>query len=77
MQLRSFIFAGLCAVLGLSAPAYAAMPTTNSTLKAVVTTDIVKVAAKSDAAQLKLLKKKKNPTVSEGESSGLRFRAML
>jgi lipoprotein-anchoring transpeptidase ErfK/SrfK len=65
MQLRSFIFAGLCAVLGLSAPAYAAMPTTNSTLKAAVTTDIVKVAAKSDAAQLKLLKKKKNPTTDD------------
>ena len=62
MQLRSFIFAGLCAVLGLSAPAYAAMPTGNSAHQAVVTTDIVNVAAKSDAAQLKLLKKKKNPT---------------
>lgn len=62
MQLRSFIFAGLCAVLGLSAPAYAAMPAGNSAHKAAVTTDIINVAAKSDAAQLKLLKKKKNPT---------------
>lgn len=62
MQLRSFIFAGLCAVLGLSAPAFAAMPTGNSAHKAAVTTDIVNIAAKSDAAQLKLLKKKKNPT---------------
>jgi lipoprotein-anchoring transpeptidase ErfK/SrfK len=62
MQLRSFIFAGLCAVLGLSAPAYAAMPTGNSASKAAVTTDIINVAAKSDTAQLKLLKKKKNPT---------------
>ena len=62
MQLRSFIFAGLCAVLGLSAPAYAAMPAGNSAPKAAVTTDIVNVAAKSDAAQLRLLKKKKNPT---------------
>ncbi|TGQ48106.1 MULTISPECIES: L,D-transpeptidase family protein [unclassified Mesorhizobium] len=62
MQLRSFIFAGLCAALSLSAPAYAAMPAGNSAPKAAVTTDIVNIAAKSDAAQLRLLKKKKNPT---------------
>ncbi|MER8435545.1 L,D-transpeptidase [Mesorhizobium sp. M1312] len=62
MQLRSFILAGLWAVLSLGAPAYAAMPAGNSTSKAAVTTDIVKVAAKSDTAQLRLLKKKKNPT---------------
>ncbi|MER8731921.1 L,D-transpeptidase [Mesorhizobium sp. M1227] len=62
MQLRSFIFAGLCAVLSLGAPAFAAMPTANSAHKAATTTDVVKVAAKSDAAQLKLLKKKKDPT---------------
>ncbi|TKB31905.1 MAG: L,D-transpeptidase, partial [Mesorhizobium sp.] len=54
MQLRSFIFAGLCAVLSLGAPAYAAMPTANSAHKAAATTDLVNVAAKSDAAQLKL-----------------------
>lgn len=65
MQLRSFIFAGLCAVLGLSAPAYAAMPAGSSASKAAVTTDVVNVAAKSDAAQLKLLKKKKNPTADD------------
>lgn len=62
MQLRSFIFAGLCAVLSLGAPAYAAMPTANSAHKAAATTHVVNVAAKSDAAQLKLLKKKKDPT---------------
>ncbi|MER9966379.1 L,D-transpeptidase [Mesorhizobium sp. M0060] len=62
MQLRSFIFAGLCAVLSLGAPAYAAMPTANSAHKAATTTDVVNVAAKSDAATLKLLKKKKDPT---------------
>ncbi|CCV14001.1 L,D-transpeptidase [Mesorhizobium sp. STM 4661] len=62
MQLRSFILAGLCAVLGLSTPAYAAMPAGNSASRAAVTTDVVNVAAKSDAAQLRLLKKKKNPT---------------
>jgi lipoprotein-anchoring transpeptidase ErfK/SrfK len=62
MQLRSFIFAGLCAVLSFGAPAYAAMPAGNSASKAAVTTDVVKIAAKSDVAQLKLLKKKKNPT---------------
>ncbi|RWM13614.1 MAG: L,D-transpeptidase [Mesorhizobium sp.] len=62
MQLRSYILAGLCAVLSLGAPAYAAMPAGNSTSKAAVTTDVVNVAAKSDTAQLRLLKKKKNPT---------------
>ncbi|RWN34707.1 L,D-transpeptidase [Mesorhizobium sp.] len=62
MQLRSFILAGLCAVLSLGAPAYAAMPAGNSASKAAVTTDVVNVAAKSDSAQLRLLKKKKKPT---------------
>ncbi|PAQ01276.1 L,D-transpeptidase [Mesorhizobium mediterraneum] len=62
MQLRSFILAGLCAVLSLGAPAYAAMPAGNSASKAAVTTDVVNVAAKSDTAQLRLLKKKKKPT---------------
>ncbi|GLS37975.1 L,D-transpeptidase [Mesorhizobium tianshanense] len=62
MQLRSFILAGLCAALSLGAPAYAAMPAGNSASKAAVTTDVVYVAAKSDTAQLKLLKKKKDPT---------------
>jgi lipoprotein-anchoring transpeptidase ErfK/SrfK len=62
MQLRSFILAGLCAVLSLGAPAYAAMPAGNSASKTAVTTDVVNVAAKSDTAQLRLLKKKKNPT---------------
>lgn len=62
MQLRSFILAGLCAALSLGAPAYAAMPASNSASKGAVTTDVVNVAAKSDAAQLKLLKKKKDPT---------------
>ncbi|KQZ13690.1 MULTISPECIES: L,D-transpeptidase [unclassified Mesorhizobium] len=61
MQLRSFIFAGLCAALVSGAPAYAAMPT--SAPEAVVKTDVVTVAAKkSDAAELKLLKRKKKPT---------------
>jgi lipoprotein-anchoring transpeptidase ErfK/SrfK len=62
MQLRSFILAGLCAVLGFGAPAYATMPAGNSASKAAVTTDVVNVAAKSDRAQLTLLKKKKDPT---------------
>lgn len=61
MQLRSFIFAGLCAALVSGAPAYAAMPT--SAPEAVVKTDVVTVAAKkSDAVELKLLKRKKKPT---------------
>ncbi|WP_258123893.1 L,D-transpeptidase [Mesorhizobium onobrychidis] len=65
MQLRSFILAGLCAVLSLGAPAYAAMPAGNSASKTAVTTDVVNVAAKSDTAQLRLLKKKKNPTADD------------
>jgi lipoprotein-anchoring transpeptidase ErfK/SrfK len=64
MQLRSFILAGLCAALCLGAPAYAAMPAA-SAQKAAATTDVIKVAAKSDAAQLKLLKKKKNPSAED------------
>ncbi|RWP15227.1 L,D-transpeptidase [Mesorhizobium sp.] len=65
MQLRSFILAGLWAVLSLGAPAYAAMPAGNSAPKSAVTTDVVYVAAKSDTAQLKLLKKKKDPSAAD------------
>jgi lipoprotein-anchoring transpeptidase ErfK/SrfK len=65
MQLRSFIFAGLCAVLGLTMPAFAAMPAGNLAPRAAVTTDVINVAVKSDAAQLKLLKKKKSPTADD------------
>ncbi|MER9652072.1 L,D-transpeptidase family protein [Mesorhizobium sp. M0152] len=61
MQLRSFIFLGLCAALGLSSPAFAGVPA-NMANQSVEKTDAINVAAKSDAAQLKLLKKKKNPT---------------
>src|SRR5438445_7889436 len=63
MQLRSFIFLGLCAALGLSSPAFAGVPANMGTNQSVDRTDAITVAAiKSDAAQLKLLKKKKNPT---------------
>ncbi|MCF6101432.1 L,D-transpeptidase family protein [Mesorhizobium muleiense] len=65
MQLRSFILAGLWAVLSLGAPAYAAMPAGNSAPKSAVTTDVVNVAAKSDAAQLRLLKTKKDPSAAD------------
>lgn len=61
MQLRSFIFLGFCAVLGMSSAAVAGTPAMASP-QSVGKTDVIKVAAKSDAAQLKLLKKKKNPT---------------
>ncbi len=61
MQLRSFIFAGLCAALSFSAPAYAAMPTSNAP-EAGVTTDVVLAAAKTPTAELRLLKKKKKPS---------------
>ena len=62
MQLRSFIFLGLCAVLGLSSPAFAGVPANLAANQSVDKTDAINVAVKSDAAQLKLLKKKKNPT---------------
>ncbi|TGQ72656.1 MAG: L,D-transpeptidase [Mesorhizobium sp.] len=64
MQLRSFIFVGFCAAIGLSSPAFAGMPATMAAQQSVSLekTDAINVAVKSDAAQLKLLKKKKNPT---------------
>ena len=63
MQLRSFIFLGLCAALGLSSPAFAGVPANMVANQSVDRTDAIPVAAtKSDAAQLRLLKKKKNPT---------------
>ncbi|TPK56960.1 MULTISPECIES: L,D-transpeptidase [unclassified Mesorhizobium] len=62
MQLRSFIFLGLCAALGMSSPAFAGVPANLAANQSVGKTDAINVAAKSDAAQLRLLKKKKNPT---------------
>ncbi|CDX36155.1 conserved exported hypothetical protein [Mesorhizobium sp. ORS 3359] len=62
MQLRSFILLGVCAVLGMGSAAFAG-PANLATSPSVETTDAIPVvAAKSDASQLKLLKKKKNPT---------------
>ena len=61
MQLRSFIFMGFCAVFGMSSAAFAGTPAMTSP-QAVGNTAVINVAAKSDAAQLKLLKKKKNPS---------------
>ncbi|MBZ9896561.1 MULTISPECIES: L,D-transpeptidase [unclassified Mesorhizobium] len=62
MQLRSFIFLGLCAALGMSSPAFAGVPANLAANQSVGKTDAINVAAKSDGAQLRLLKKKKNPT---------------
>ncbi|AZO43274.1 L,D-transpeptidase [Mesorhizobium sp. M7D.F.Ca.US.005.01.1.1] len=62
MQLRSFIFLGLCAALGMSSPAFAGVPANMAAQPSVETTSAINVAVKSDATQLKLLKKKKNPT---------------
>ncbi|KAA3449924.1 L,D-transpeptidase [Mesorhizobium sp. SARCC-RB16n] len=64
MQLRSFIFLGLCAAIGMSSPALATMPANVAAQQSVSLekTDAIPVAAKSDAAQLKLLKRKKTPT---------------
>ncbi|MBN9259223.1 MULTISPECIES: L,D-transpeptidase [unclassified Mesorhizobium] len=65
MQLRSFIFMGLCAVLGMSSQAFAGMPANMGSPQSVEQTDVIKVAAKSDAAQLKILKRKKSPTPAD------------
>jgi lipoprotein-anchoring transpeptidase ErfK/SrfK len=64
MQLRSFIFLGLCAVFGMSSSAFAGMPANMAAQQSVSfeKTDAINVAVKSDATQLRLLKKKKNPT---------------
>jgi lipoprotein-anchoring transpeptidase ErfK/SrfK len=62
MQLRSFIFLGFCAALGLSSAAFAGAPVNMAVSPSVERTDVINVAVKSDAAQLRLLKKKKNPT---------------
>ncbi|TPI63176.1 MULTISPECIES: L,D-transpeptidase [unclassified Mesorhizobium] len=61
MQLRSFIILGVCAVLGMGSAAIAG-PANMVSSPSVEKTDAIPVAAKSDASQLKLLKKKKNPT---------------
>ena len=61
MQLRSFILLGFCAVLGMGSAAFAG-PANLATSPSVEKTDAIPVAAKSDASQLRLLKKKKNPT---------------
>ncbi|RUX27176.1 L,D-transpeptidase [Mesorhizobium sp. M7A.F.Ca.US.011.01.1.1] len=62
MQLRSFIFLGLCAAIGISSPAFAGVPANMAAQPSVETTSAINVAVKSDSSQLKLLKKKKNPT---------------
>src|SRR5882757_7405868 len=54
MQLRSFIFLVFCAVLGMSSAAVAGTPAMTSP-QSVGKTDVINVAAKNDAAQLKLL----------------------
>ncbi|MBZ9759771.1 L,D-transpeptidase [Mesorhizobium sp. CA8] len=61
MQLRSLILLGFCAVLGMGSLALAG-PANLATSPSVEKTDAIPVAAKSDASQLRLLKKKKNPS---------------
>ncbi|MDX8496990.1 L,D-transpeptidase [Mesorhizobium sp. VK4C] len=61
MQLRSFILLGFCAVFGMGSAAFAS-PANLAASPSVEKTDAIPVAAKSDTSQLKLLKKKKNPT---------------
>ncbi|TPI50191.1 L,D-transpeptidase [Mesorhizobium sp. B2-9-1] len=62
MQLRSFIILGVCAVLGMGSAALAGPATMVSSPSVEKTDAIPAAAAKSDASQLRLLKKKKNPT---------------
>ncbi|EHH07761.1 hypothetical protein MEA186_27205 [Mesorhizobium amorphae CCNWGS0123] len=65
MQLRSFILLGFCAVFGMSSAAVAGTPAMVSQ-QSVGKTDVINIAAaKSDTAQLKLLKKKKNPSADD------------
>src|SRR5438445_5836489 len=61
MQLRSFILLGVCAVFGMSSAAFA-LPANVAASPSVEKTDAIPVAAKSDASQLRFLKRKKNPT---------------
>ncbi|RWK06450.1 MAG: L,D-transpeptidase [Mesorhizobium sp.] len=61
MQLRSFIILGFCAVFGMGSAAFAS-PANLAATPSVEKTDAIPVVAKSDASQLKLLKKKKSPT---------------
>jgi lipoprotein-anchoring transpeptidase ErfK/SrfK len=65
MRLRSFIFVGFCAALTMSSAAFAGTPAGTAEPQSVAKTDVVKVAARSDAAQLRLLKKKKKPTADD------------
>lgn len=65
MQLRSFIFVGFCAALAMSSAAFAGTPAGTAGPQPVAKADVVKVAARSDAAQLRLLKKKKKPTAED------------
>jgi lipoprotein-anchoring transpeptidase ErfK/SrfK len=65
MRLRSFIFVGFCAALAMSSAAFAGTPAGTAEPQSVAKTDVVKVAARSDTAQLRLLKKKKKPTAED------------
>ncbi|MDX8434323.1 L,D-transpeptidase [Mesorhizobium sp. M4B.F.Ca.ET.215.01.1.1] len=65
MQLRSFIFMGFLAVLGMGSAAFAGTPANIAASPSVEITSAINVAVKSDASQLKLLKKKKNPTPAD------------
>ena len=65
MRLRSFIFVGFCAALAMSSAAFAGTPAGTAEPQPVAKTDVAKVAARSDAAQLRLLKKKKKPTADD------------
>lgn len=61
MQLRRILLAGLCATF-MSSTAFAATSAGTVAAPQPVASDVIAVAAKSDAAELKLLKKKKKLT---------------
>lgn len=64
MRLRSFIFVGFCAAFAMSSAAFAATPAGTAAPQSAGT-DVVQVAAKSAAVELRQLKKKKKPTAED------------
>ncbi|MBD0416265.1 L,D-transpeptidase family protein [Tianweitania sp. Rool2] len=67
MQLRRFILIGLCSVFCTASAALAATPAgvVGNAPSTAATSHVIAIAAKSDAAQLKALLRKKSPTAEE------------
>ncbi|MDI6026078.1 L,D-transpeptidase family protein [Corticibacterium sp. UT-5YL-CI-8] len=67
MQLRRFILIGLCSVFCTASAALAATPAgvAGTAPSTAATSHVIAIAAKSDAAQLKALLRKKSPTAED------------